>query len=101
MIKTITFVLSISNKAIDLKHSQMYTPSQKVLDLIKAIDVLNRDHKAGIRGLVVNLFFRDRYTKEDCKYIADNLEPEVKQNTNKNPWVSDSESQWDYTPLQG
>lgn len=85
-----------------------FIPSQKVLDLIKSINTLNRDHSAGIRGLVVNLFFRDIYTKEECKYIADNLEPEVtpspiidKPIAKKNPWLADGESQWDYTPLQG
>lgn len=78
-----------------------FKPSQKVLDLIQSINKLNRDHQAGIRGLAVNLFFRDRYTKEECKYIADNLEPEVTQPTKNNPLVADGESEYSYTGLQG
>lgn len=46
-----------------------FTPSQKVIDQIRAIVKLNRDHQAGIRGLSITLFFGDRFTKEECKYM--------------------------------
>jgi hypothetical protein len=52
-----------------------FEPSQKVIDQVRAIVKLNRDHQAGIQGGCVALFFGDRYTKQEIKY----MEAEIKR----------------------
>lgn len=49
--------------------TKTFEPSQRVIDQVRAIVKLNREHSAGIRGLTINLFFSDRFTKEECKYM--------------------------------
>lgn len=50
-----------------------FIPSEKVISQIKAIIKLNKDHNAAIRGLSINLFFGDRFTKEECKYMMQEI----------------------------
>lgn len=73
-------------------------PSEKVKIIIAGVNELNKNHKAGIRGGLVHLFFGDRFTKEEIKYIEANLEPETKRG---NSWVAEGESEYSYTGLQG
>ena len=46
-----------------------FQPSQRVIDQVKAIIKMNNEHQAGIKGYCVDLFFKDRFTKDEIKYM--------------------------------
>ncbi len=41
---------------------------------IEGINTLNAKHNAGIRGGLIKLFYGDRFTKEECKFIEENID---------------------------
>lgn len=50
--------------------------SERVQKCIEGINILNAEHNADIRGGLVSLFYGDKFTKEEIRYIEQNIRPQ-------------------------